>query len=193
MEYCKREFNEKVLFVVKRSGFVLFLVSLMFVFGCGSEQAVSNSNSNSRNSNSPTSNQVSTTGNSPVAPPPVEGNSNQLSPLQRKLQQIEQMRAEAAKSGDSKPPTPDIRPAPENSEIYIELRDNAREVRTFKSHPTLKQVIKVTDTNGTAITVFYRDGRRFDFPGNAIADLGTVSTADLMRMTDPALNKTTKE
>lgn len=72
------------------------------------------------------------------------------------------------------------KPAPEESTFSTRLTDVAVETRTFKKHPILAKVERITDTNGRAMKVYLRSGKVIDVPGNSIANLAVASSAQIL-------------
>jgi len=128
------------------------------------------------------------------------GNSNAvINPIEQiRQKKMDRLRRAAA---NSPPVKVDIeammqrsaRPAPENSEFSAVLTDFILERRTFKSHPQLSKVEKVSDGENKSITVFLIDGKVIELSGDKIEFLSTVSTADLLTAagleTSPAIKK----
>ena len=72
-------------------------------------------------------------------------------------------------------------PAPENSEFAAVLADFVFERRTFKSHPRLLKVEKVTKGAQKTIKVYLTDGKVIDLPGEKIDFISTVSSGAILR------------
>jgi hypothetical protein len=73
------------------------------------------------------------------------------------------------------------RPAPENSEFAVVLADSVFERRTFKNHPKLLKVEKVTEGTKKSIKVFLTDGKVIDLPGEKIDFISTASSATILQ------------
>jgi len=73
------------------------------------------------------------------------------------------------------------RPAPENSEFSVALTDILFERRTFRGHPVIAKVEKVTRSGKAAVTLFATDGRQIDIPEEAIGSLSTISSSVILR------------
>ncbi len=99
---------------------------------------------------------------------------------------MDAMRKEAE---NSPPPKIDIEaelkkstlPAPENSEFAAVLADYVFERRTFKSHPRLSKVEKITKGAQKTIKVYLTDGKVIDLPGEKIDFISTVSSGAILR------------
>ena len=73
------------------------------------------------------------------------------------------------------------RPAPDNSTFTSYLSEAGYEIRTFKNHPQLQKVQKITTTNGVVtIKVFLRNGKVIDLPGQAVPVLSTAPASQIM-------------
>ena len=72
------------------------------------------------------------------------------------------------------------RPAPDNSTFTSYLSDAGYEIRTFKDHPQLKKVEKITSEKGSTIKVFLRNGKVIELPAQTILNLSTVPAAQIM-------------
>jgi len=75
----------------------------------------------------------------------------------------------------------DEREAIEDSTFSTKLTDVAVETRTFKNHPTLAKVERITDAKGRTIKVYLRSGKVIEIPGNNIANLSAASSTQIMR------------
>lgn len=72
------------------------------------------------------------------------------------------------------------KPAPEDSTFSTRLTDVAVETRTFKKHPVLAKVERITDAKGRTMKVYLRSGKMIEIPGNSIANLSVASSAQIM-------------
>ena len=72
------------------------------------------------------------------------------------------------------------RPASDNSEIFVELRDVPIETRVFKNHPQLIKVVKSGAPGKTTIKVYLKGGKVVDVPGDKFANLGAETAASIL-------------
>ncbi len=72
------------------------------------------------------------------------------------------------------------KPAPEDSTFSTRLTDVAVETRTFKKHPLLAKVERITDAKGRTIKVFLRSGKVIEISGDSIANLSVASSAQIL-------------
>ena len=73
------------------------------------------------------------------------------------------------------------RPAPDNSTFTSYLSDAGYEIRTFRDHPQLKKVEKVTTDDGKiTIRVFLRNGKVIELPGSAVPVLSNAPAFQIM-------------
>jgi hypothetical protein len=72
------------------------------------------------------------------------------------------------------------KPAPEDSIFSTKLTDVAVETRTFKKHPVLAKVERITDANSRKIKVYLRSGKVIEIPGNNISNLSVASSAQIL-------------
>ncbi len=171
-----------------RAGVLLLLVAVSFA-ACSSadekaanQKAVSNGRQNAQNtgdqakSSEPASNQAL-----PVneQQPDVSGpgvRKSRMDALRDKVQNAPpvniDIEAELKRS---------TRPAPENSEFAVVLADSVFERRTFKNHPKLLKVEKVTEGTKKSIKVFLTDGKVIDLPGEKIDFISTASSAAILQ------------
>lgn len=102
-----------------------------------------------------------------------------------KKSKMEAMRREAANSPSNIDLEAELkkstRPAAENSEFGAVLTDAVFERRTFKSHPLLLKVEKITKGEEKKIQVFLKDGRIIDIPGGKIDFISTASSASILK------------
>ncbi len=165
---------------------LVFVASAIFT-GCvyqGDKPAMPNAN---RASASPSYSNSNANG-VVIEPAPQSGDNsamaNRLSPSRNR--KIEEMRL---KPPDPNAPKPDVeqilksstRPAPENSEFSVALTDILIERRVFPSHPQLSKVEKVTEGEAKRLTVWLRDGRVLEAPGDSVEGLSTVSSATILK------------
>ncbi|MBK9152925.1 MAG: hypothetical protein IPM25_01680 [Chloracidobacterium sp.] len=172
-----------------RPYFVVFL--FLPIFGCGGDADTSGAeNSNRQRSvnssvSSPSAANNSIDSQSTNTEPGA--NSNALTPIER----MRQRRAEGLRESPADPnqPLPTLeetlarssRPAPENSEFSVALTDILFERRTFRDHPVIAKVEKVTRSGKSTVTLFAKDGRQIVIPDDAIGSLSTVSTQVILR------------
>lgn len=170
---------------------ILFLLLGLNLAGCSSteekpvnQKAASNRpanaapSANTANSPSPVNTETAAkTEEQPTADETMRG---------RRNSKIEAMRKETQ---NSPPSQIDIeaelrkstRPAPENSEFAVLLTDVVLERRTFKSHPQLLKVEKVTDREKKTIKVYLKDGRVVEIPGEKIDSISTASSTAILQ------------
>ena len=74
----------------------------------------------------------------------------------------------------------EAKPAPEDSTFSTRLTDVAVETRTFKKHPVLAKVERITDAKSRTIKVYLRSGKIIEIPGDKIGNLGVASSAQIM-------------
>jgi len=72
------------------------------------------------------------------------------------------------------------RPASDNSEIFVELKDVPIETRVFKNHPQLIKVVKSGAPGKTTIKVYLKGGKVVDVPGDKFANLGAETAASIL-------------
>lgn len=72
------------------------------------------------------------------------------------------------------------RPAPENSEFSAALTDIVFERRTFKGHPQLLKVEKITKGEKKTVKVYLVGGKVIDLPGESIPFISTVPSAAIL-------------
>lgn len=72
-------------------------------------------------------------------------------------------------------------PAPENSEFAAVLTDVVFERRTFKNHPQLSKVEKITNGAKKTIKVFLIDGKVIEVPGEKIDFISKASSATILK------------
>jgi ABC-type transport system substrate-binding protein len=124
------------------------------------------------------------------APQPVDSNgSTDIAGIQSPLSPQMQNRLNKVQKdgGPSGPPVDPAalamklaRPAPDNSTFTSYLSDAGYEIRTFKDHPQLKKVEKITSEKGVTIKVFLRNGQVVELPGEAIKTLSTAPANQIM-------------
>ena len=163
--------------------------TLLLTAACGSSEIESTTKSNAHNRSGNSSNQNNSSATNNEAQRSETADANLQSPMNRKLQRIEQLRAKAANSSGEPPLPVTARPAAENSEITVELRDVARETRTFKSHPTILRLEKVSNGRQAAVAVTLKDGRRVELPGESVKSVESVTTAELLRLVENSGNQ----
>jgi hypothetical protein len=73
------------------------------------------------------------------------------------------------------------KPAAENSEFGAVLTDVLFERRTFKSHPLLLRVEKLTKGQEKKIKVYLKDGRTLELAGDKIDFISTASSSDILK------------
>lgn len=174
----------------RRTSFVLVLL-LVILSGCGSGEEAKNA---SKNTNTPqnisqngdvasgeTSILRSETGNANGA---QDSNINPL--VIAKNKRIEMMRKAGEESKKDRPDLETLlrnssRPGPENSEFAVVLTDVVFERRTFKSHPILTKVEKITEGEKKTIKVYLKDGKIVDLEGNAIEHLAIAQSAAILK------------
>lgn len=75
------------------------------------------------------------------------------------------------------------RTAPDNSEVLTYMRPDGSfaETRTFKDHPQLLKIERVT--NGPKVTrkVYLRNGKVYDFTEDQIADMRTTAPGNILK------------
>lgn len=76
---------------------------------------------------------------------------------------------------------PEGRPAPDDSVFTTQLTDVGLETRTFKSHPLLKKVERITSPKGKTIKVYLRSGKIVELPGDKLANLSSVPASEILR------------
>ena len=74
-----------------------------------------------------------------------------------------------------------MRPAPENSEFGAVLTDFVFERRTFKNHPQLLKLEKMTRGENKTIKVYLREGKIIEIPGTKIDFISTASSASILQ------------
>ena len=73
------------------------------------------------------------------------------------------------------------RPAPDNSEIFTELKEEPIETRIFKNHPQLIKVVKSGIPPKQTIKVYLKNGKVVSLPGEKIPNLGVEPAADILQ------------
>lgn len=169
---------------------LLLLASFIFVSGCGSDGgAATQHNTNSgRTAASPgPDSSVSNNTERDREPAATEAtNANEVTPIER----MRQRRAETLREVplDPNQPVPTIeetlqrstRPAPENSEFSVALTEILFERRTFRAHPVIDKVEKITKDGKVNVTLFLKDGRKVGLPEGSIENLSTISTSAIL-------------
>jgi hypothetical protein len=72
------------------------------------------------------------------------------------------------------------RPASDNSEIFVELKDVPIETRVFKNHPQLEKVVKSGAPGKTTIKVYLKGGKVVDVPGDKFPNLAAETAASIL-------------
>jgi hypothetical protein len=98
------------------------------------------------------------------------------------MQRIQEIRANANRTGAPNIQSMNARPAPEDSTISTSLTDVAREVRTWKNDPTLAKVEKTYDGGEGSIRVYLRNGKVISLPGKSIAQLSEIPAATVLSL-----------
>lgn len=122
---------------------------------------------------------------------PQTGDANAASAASSDGAQVPQMqgRLEKMRQADSSRATVDAaalamknaRPAPDNSTFTSFLTDVGYEIRTFKNHPQLLKVERKTENNGNqTLTIFLRNGKTIQLPGQKIGALSTAPAASIV-------------
>jgi hypothetical protein len=168
-----------------------FVLSLSLA-GCGggSEPPAAKSNAaNTRGNNAETAGSPA----NPTAGQPAPGNvetgrvnTTVPDPMDARTRKLEAIRQAGS---DPSAPKTDVeavlerskKPAPENSDFAVALTDVVLERRTFRDHPVLAKVEKVTDGSRSTIKLFTTDGRTIDLPGRSIEKLSTASAASILK------------
>jgi hypothetical protein len=158
--------------------------------GCGSAEPTSNSAANSATYNA--NRQVAVVANANEVNDPNAAVSNAQSPANKVMQRIEQMRAEAANKPNDPNAGKTVRSGPENSTITIQLTDHARETRVFNKHPTLLSVEKVHDGKEGQVNITMRDGRKATLKGDAVLNIETVTSEQILAMVKAAAESTSE-
>ncbi len=186
MGRSKKEFDGKAKELGLRSiGITSLLVTMLVSMSCSScaestnskavnSRSKSNSaaNSNERGSNTPNAETANLNGGSL---PPANTNN-------RTAERIEKMRANSANAPVSPTAGVSSRPGPEDSVIFTELKDVARETRIFKKHPLLAKVEKTHDGKTIAVKVFLRDGRIIDVPAASVVYLDQMPASTILQV-----------
>jgi len=73
------------------------------------------------------------------------------------------------------------RPAAEDSEFGVVLTDVVFERRTFKRHPQLLKIEKITSGEKKTINVYLKDGRIVEVPGEKINSISTAGSAGILK------------
>jgi hypothetical protein len=72
------------------------------------------------------------------------------------------------------------RPASDNSEIFVELKDVPIETRVFKNHPQLIKVVKSGAPGKTTIKVYLKGGKVVDVPGDKFPNLAAETAGSIL-------------
>lgn len=99
---------------------------------------------------------------------------------------MEAMRKEAENSSEPKADMETLlkrsaRPAPENSEFSAALTDIVFERRTFKAHPQLLKVEKITKGEKKTVKVYLIDGKVIELPGESVPFISTAPSAAILQ------------
>ena len=99
---------------------------------------------------------------------------------------MEAMRKEAENSTEPKADIETLlkrsaRPAPENSEFSAALTDIVFERRTFKAHPQLLKVEKITKGEKKTIKVYLIDGKVIELPGESVPFISTAPSSAILQ------------
>jgi ABC-type Fe3+-hydroxamate transport system substrate-binding protein len=79
-------------------------------------------------------------------------------------------------------PVPMARPAPEDSEFTATLTDVATEIRTFRNHPQIRRVEKVSDGKKSTVKVFLVNGKTAEFDGAKLPSLIQASSHQILEL-----------
>lgn len=80
----------------------------------------------------------------------------------------------------TKPAPPTARTAPEDSEFTAVLKDVGLETRTFKNHPQIDKVERITSPGKKVIKVYLKGGKVVELPGDAIKNLKTAHSSTIL-------------
>lgn len=75
---------------------------------------------------------------------------------------------------------PLARPAPDNSTYSTKLTDVATETRQFRSHPQINKVERITDTNGSRVKIYLKNGKIVDADPNRFRQIANVSVNEFI-------------
>lgn len=161
--------------------FVIILSIFIFLSACSSAPEET-ANSNAENSNMIVSNPISTESNAPISP-----NSNsQLKPLEGVDPNIFNKDATDAKTvnRDTSNQTSPLaaRPAPDNSEFQSKgLPDGSfAETRTFKGHPQISKIEKITNGKNISMKVYLKNGKSYAFTEQQIPNFRTADSQSIL-------------
>lgn len=157
--------------------FLSFVCFAGFHTGCSSSEPVERSAAN----NVQTFNRPGNSNAAPDTGPADPNSANVPSQTERVMTKVEKLRAEAANSA-TKAPKPVPRKGPEDSLIYTELTDKARETRVWSKHPQLLKVLKEHDPQGGTLKIYLRDGRTFERPGKEIPYLDQITATAVLQL-----------
>ena len=99
---------------------------------------------------------------------------------------MEAMRKEAENSTEPKADIETLlkrsaRPAPEDSEFAAALTDIVFERRTFKAHPQLLKVEKITKGEKKTVKVYLVDGKVIELPGESVPFISTAPSSAILQ------------
>ncbi len=182
-----------------RSKFILVLglAGALLIGACSSDEektkapAKSTSPANASNSSVPLSSVNSNTqdllNGEVVRPQQVDPNAvaasgdSVMPPMQGRLEKMRN--ADSSKEGSLDAAAlamKNVRPAPDNSTFTTYLTDAGYEIRSFKKNPVILKVEKKIENSGNqSLTVFLRNGKVVQLPGNAIPVLSTATAESI--------------
>jgi len=76
---------------------------------------------------------------------------------------------------------PEGRPAPDDSVFTTQLTDVGLETRTFKNHPLLNKVERITSPKGKTIKVYLRSGKIVELPGDKLANISSIPASEILK------------
>jgi len=164
-------------------------IAAIAISGCGGSGESEVSASNASGSNTTTVVKPVQVDPNEVNSPAVPGDANTNRPL-NPIEQERLLKEERARQSNLKVPDgvihpglraePLARPAPDNSTISTTLTDVATETRQFRSHPQINKVERVTDTNGSRVKIYLKNGKVVDADPNRFRQIANVSVNEFI-------------
>ncbi len=172
---------------LRRIGIIWIAAAAIAISGCGGSAEVETSAANAQGSNTTTVVKPVEVDPSEVNSPAADANANvPLNPIEQE-RLIKEERARQANiqlpEGMVHPgqrAEPLARPAPDNSTFSTKLTDVAIETRQFRSHPQINKVERITDTNGSRVKIYLKNGKVVDADPNRFKQIANVSVNEFI-------------
>lgn len=74
------------------------------------------------------------------------------------------------------------RPAPENSEYSVSLGAVGLERRVFRDNANISKIEKIVRGKEATVKIYLRSGRIAEIPGENIENIGSIGTAEILRL-----------